>query len=196
MKDYSKYFEDNRDSWNKRTVVHFDSEFYNNDDFIKGCTSLKEIELEDLGYVNGKSLLHLQCHFGQDTLSWNRLGADVVGIDLSDKSIEYAERLKALSGLEAEFIQSNVYDLKDNLNRKFDIVYNSYGTIGWLPDLDKWAEMIAHFLKPVGTFYIAEFPPVFWMFDYKVEKVEYLYLEWVVITEEQNTTYAYKKLKL
>jgi len=81
MKDYSKYFEDNRDSWNKRTVVHFDSEFYNNDDIIKGGTSLKEIELEDLGDVKGKYLLHLQCHFGQDTLSWNRLGADVVGID-------------------------------------------------------------------------------------------------------------------
>jgi len=104
--------------------------------------------------------------------------------------------LKTLSGLEAEFIQSNVYDLKDNLNRKFDINYNSYGTIGWLPDLDKWAERIAHFLKPGGTFYIAEFHPVVWMFDYKVEKVEYPYLEWVVITEEQNTTYAYKKLKL
>ena len=196
MEDYNKYFDDNRDSWNKRTVVHFDSDFYNNDDFVKNKSSLNEIELSEIGDVKGKSILHLQCHFGQDTLSFNNLGAEVVGVDLSDVAIDHANKLKDLTGLEGEFIQSNVYDLKDNLDRKFDIVFTSYGTIGWLPDLDKWADIVTHFLKPGGKFYIAEFHPVIWMFDEKFEKIEYPYLEGDVITEIQDRSYTDSKEKI
>ena len=125
------YLSANKASWNTRTEVHFDSEFYDNDGFVKGNTSLNTIELDLLGDVTGKSILHLQCHFGQDTLSLNRMGAQVTGVDLSDKAIEKANELKEKTGTEAEFICCDVYSLPDHLEKRFDYVYTSYGTIGW-----------------------------------------------------------------
>jgi 2-polyprenyl-3-methyl-5-hydroxy-6-metoxy-1,4-benzoquinol methylase len=112
----------------------------------------KSIELELLGNVKGLSILHLQCHFGQDSLSLARMGAHVTGIDLSDKAIKTAQELNAELHLNAEFICSDIYDLPQHLNKQFDIVFTSYGTIGWLPDLNKWAQIIHHFLKPEGKF--------------------------------------------
>jgi 2-polyprenyl-3-methyl-5-hydroxy-6-metoxy-1,4-benzoquinol methylase len=100
-----------------------------------------------------------------DTLSLARMGAKVVGVDLSDTAIQEAKKLNNDLGLDADFICCNVYDLENHLNEKFDIVFTSYGVIGWLPDLNKWAEIIAHFLKPGGFFYMAEFHPVVWMLD-------------------------------
>ncbi|MCK5906496.1 MAG: class I SAM-dependent methyltransferase, partial [Flavobacteriales bacterium] len=162
MENLNEAFEGNRESWNKRSEVHFVSEFYDNKSFLEGKISLTEIELSELGDVKGKSLLHLQCHFGQDTLSFARMGAKVTGVDLSDKGIEFANVLKEKSGIDAEFIVSNVYDLKENLKGEFDIVFTSFGVLGWLPDLDKWAEIVSHFLKSGGIFYIAEFHPIVW----------------------------------
>ena len=190
MKDTKEAFEGNRESWNKRSKIHFESEFYNNESFLEGNTSLTEIELSELGDVRGKSLLHLQCHFGQDTLSFARMGAKVTGIDLSDKGIEYANILKDKSGLKADFIVSNIYDLKGNLSGKFDIVYTSFGVLGWLPDLDKWAEIISHFLNPGGVFYIAEFHPIVWTFDSKFEFLEYSYSKSEMIIDDSTSTYA------
>ena len=190
MENIKEAFEGNRDSWNKRSEIHFDSEFYDNKSFLEGKTSLTEIELGELGDVKGKSLLHLQCHFGQDTLSFARMGAKVTGIDLSDKGIEYANVLKDKSGLDADFIVSNIYDLRENLSGQFDIVYTSFGVLGWLPDLDKWAEIVSHFLKPGGTFYIAEFHPIVWTFDAKFEKLEFPYLKSEMIIDDQTSTYG------
>lgn len=185
------YFEANRQAWNLRTAVHKDSAFYDLAGFKAGKTSLNAIELEELGPVTGKRILHLQCHFGQDTLSWARLGADVTGIDLSDEAIREAEKLNQELGLNARFVCSNVYDLRENLQGAFDIVFTSYGVIGWLPDLKRWAEVIAHFLKPGGTFYMAEFHPVVWMFDEDFKKVKYPYHHTPEpIVEEQTGTYA------
>nr|HMQ81182.1 class I SAM-dependent methyltransferase [Ignavibacteria bacterium] len=138
-----KYIEVNRDLWNKKTPVHVTSEFYDVASFKKGKSSLNPAELEALGDVSGKSLLHLQCHFGMDTLSWARLGAKVTGVDLADKAIDAARELNAELGLDAEFICSDVFDLKNVLDKKYDIVFTSYGTIGWLPDLDKWADIVS-----------------------------------------------------
>lgn len=191
MENYAQYFESNRQLWNRRTLLHRQSAFYDVPAFLEGKTSLNQIELEELGDVKGKSLLHLQCHFGQDTLSWARQGATVTGIDLSDASIEEARRLNVQLGLDAEFVLSNVYDLRENLEGQFDVVFTSYGTIGWLPDLEKWAGIVNHFLRPGGTFYIVEFHPVAWMFDDDFEHILYPYhntFEPIVTETEQSYT--------
>jgi 2-polyprenyl-3-methyl-5-hydroxy-6-metoxy-1,4-benzoquinol methylase len=190
MEQYQSYFEENKQSWNKRTIVHKDSAFYDLASFKKGKSSLNKIELEELGDVSGKSLLHLQCHFGMDTMSWARLGANCVGVDISDEAINLAIEINAELKLDAEFVCCNVYDLKQQLNKKFDIVFTSYGTIGWLPNLDAWADIIAHFLKPGGTFYMADFHPFLWMMDEQFEHVKYNYFNTAVITDEISGTYT------
>lgn len=196
MENYQSYFEDNKQSWNKRTAIHRDSEFYDLQSFKNGKSSLNAIELEGLGDVAGKSLLHLQCHFGMDTMSWARLGADCVGADLSDEAIHLAKELNEELKLNAAFVCCNVYDLKQHLDKKFDIVFTSYGTIGWLPDLDAWAAIIAYFLKPGGVFYIADFHPVLWMMDEQFEKIKYDYFNTAVITEEVSGTYANREASI
>ena len=155
-----KQIETNRINWNERTPVHAASDFYDVAGFKAGSITLKNIEREEVGPVSGKSLLHLQCHFGLDTMSWARLGARATGVDFSDDAIELARALNAEIGTDARFICSNVYDLPDVLTEEFDIVFTSYGVLCWLPDLDRWAEVIHQFLKPGGTFYIVEFHPV------------------------------------
>ena len=126
---------------------------------------LNPIELEEMGDVTGKSLLHLQCHFGMDTLSWARRGAKVTGVDFSDKAIDLARSLAKELGIAADFICSDIYKLSAVLDEKFDIVYTSAGVLCWLPDLKRWAEIISHFLKPGGFFYILEGHPFSGIFD-------------------------------
>ncbi len=190
MKTTEQYTEINRISWNARTIAHIDSDFYDNESFLHGKSSLNSIELEKLGDVSGKSILHLQCHFGQDTLSLSRLGAQTVGIDLSDKAIETAKKLAAKTALSAQFICSDVYDLPQHLHQKFDVVFTSYGVIGWLPDLDQWAQVIAHFLKLGGKLVFVEFHPVVWMFDDDFERVGYRYFNSGPIIETESGSYA------
>ncbi len=190
MPDFDQYFEANREAWNLRTDIHLNSEFYGVEDWKKSGNSLTPIELREMGDVSGKKLLHLQCHFGQDTLSWARLGAEVTGCDLSDKAVGYARQLAEEMHLPAQFVCCNVYDLPRQLDGAFDIVFTSYGTIGWLPDLKPWAEVINHFLKPGGFFYIADFHPVVWMFDEQMEHLKYPYHNSGVIETEQVGTYA------
>ncbi len=184
------YQEINRNLWNNKTDIHIDSEFYDNKTFIDGRNSLNSIELELLGNIKGKSVLHLQCHFGQDTISLNRLGANVTGVDLSDKAIERAKEIATKTNSDAKFICCDIYDLPKYLDEKFDIVFTSYGTIGWLPDLDKWAKIISKFLKPNGKFIFVEFHPVVWMFDDNFTKVEYNYFKDEPIIETEVGTYA------
>jgi 2-polyprenyl-3-methyl-5-hydroxy-6-metoxy-1,4-benzoquinol methylase len=182
----------NKKAWNKQVDVHVASEFYNVPDFLKGKNSVPEIDLNLLGDINGKSILHLQCHFGQDTLSLARLGANCTGVDLSDKAIEKAQELNKELGLDAKFICCDVYETPNHLEEKFDIVYTSYGTIGWLPDLDKWAKVISNFLKPNGKLVFVEFHPVVWMFDDDFTKIQYHYHNEKSIQEENTGTYADK----
>jgi len=152
---------------------------------------LNDIELNLLGDIKGKSVLHLQCHFGQDTISLSRLGARAVGVDLSDKAIAKAREIALQTQSDAEFICCNLYDLPQYITQQtFDIVFTSYGTIGWLPDLDKWATIIATCLKPNGRFVLVDFHPVVWMFDDNFEKIAYNYFNTGAIVETLSGTYA------
>ena len=160
-----KYTKTNREHWNELTSIHQKSEHYDVVGFKSGKPRLKSIELEELGDVSEKSLLHLQCHFGLDTLSWARRGAQVTGVDFSDKAIALAQSLREELDLEANFVCSDIYDLPNILTGEFDIVFTSYGVLCWLPDLRRWAEVIAHFLKPHGTFYMVEEHPFADVFD-------------------------------
>lgn len=184
------YIEINKKSWNSRVDTHVSSEFYDMENFLNGKNSLKSIELELLGDLKGKKVLHLQCHFGQDSISMARMGATVVGVDLSDKAIDKATEIAGTMNLNAKFIQCDIYDLKNHLDEQFDIVFTSYGTIGWLPDMNRWAEIVSHFLKPKGKFVFVEFHPVVWMFDDAFEKVSYNYFNAETIIENETDTYA------
>jgi len=151
------YININKEAWNNRTKVHVDSKFYDMAAFKKGNSSLNAIELEQVGNVEGKKLLHLQCHFGQDTLSWARLGATVTGVDLSTEAIEQANELKSELGIEATFVANDIYQFGNENTEKFDIVFTSYGVLCWLPDLNLWAETIARSLTTGGEFHLVEF---------------------------------------
>ena len=154
MNQYQEYFEGNRILWNKRTQVHKDSTFYDVPAFLLGKSSLNEIELKGLGEVKGKKILHLQCHFGMDSLSLARLGARVTGIDLSDASIEEARKLNSKLGLDAKFICCNVYEMKEHLQEK--IRYRLYFV---------WSNWLATGLKEMGRNNISFFK-AWWLFLY------------------------------
>ena len=196
-----EYTETNRDHWNELASVNVKSDFYDVEGFKKGKLSLLPIEREELGDVTGKSLLHLQCHFGLDTLSWARLGAKVTGVDLSDKSIDLARTISKETGIDAEFICSDVYDLPNALDKQFDIVFTSYGVLLWMPDLNKWASVVSHFLKPGGTFYIVELHPFVNVFDVEKDvtelKVKYPYFHSPIPDKwESDGSYADKDAAL
>ena len=190
--DLTKAFNTNRETWNKKVAIHAASDFYDLDSFKKGASSLNCFELDALGDVRGKSLLHLQCHFGQDTLSLQRMGAECTGVDISDTAIQLAQDLNSELILDAKFVCCNVLDTSKHVSEEFDIVFTSYGTIGWLPDLKPWAKMIYERLKPGGTFYIVEFHPIAWMYDYTDSPPEliYGYQQKEAIYEEYEGTYA------
>lgn len=190
MNSANNYLEINRESWNKRVEAHLHSAFYDNDSFIQGRNSLNEIELRLLGDLRGKKVLHLQCHFGQDTISLSRLGAVATGVDLSDKAVDTARTLAQTCGTDTRFICCDLYDLPQRLDEQFDLVFSSYGTIGWLPDMQRWAAVIARFLKPGGRFVFAEFHPVVWMFDDAFKTVAYNYFNDGAIVEQEAGTYA------
>lgn len=161
-----EYLDNNRSLWDGWTRLHAPSKLYDLEGFKAGNSTLKPLEIEEVGDVAGKSLLHLQCHFGQDTLSWARRGARVTGADFSGEAIRLARSLAADLQLPADFVCSNLYDLPTALpGAQFDIVFTSYGVLSWLPDLDAWAGVAAHFLKPGGFFYVAEFHPFLFMLD-------------------------------
>ena len=184
------YLNINKQTWNNKVEVHVNSDFYDMEGFLKGKSTLNSIELDLLGDVSGKRVLHLQCHFGQDTMTLARMGAKATGIDLSDKAIEKAKEINNKLNFDATFICCDIYDLPNHLDEKFDIVFTSYGTIGWFPDLDKWAKIIQRFLKPNGEFIMVEFHPVIWMFDDDFTKIAYDYQSTEPIVETYEGTYA------
>jgi len=164
--DYAKI---NKKWWNDITPIHTKSSLYNLKNFKKGKTSLSEIELKELTDVRNKSMLHLMCHFGMDSLSWAKKGAKVTGVDISDVAIDTAKKLSSEISKEAEFICSDIYELPKKLNKKFDIVFMSYGVLLWLSDIKKFAKTISHFLKKNGTFYIVELHPFTNILDYNLK---------------------------
>lgn len=190
MSNLEKYLTANKKLWNQKVEHHVASDFYKMDDFLKEASSLNSIELDLLGNIEGKSVLHLQCHFGQDSISLARLGAKVTGVDFSEKAIEKANEIAKQTNTAIEFICCDIYDLPNQLTQKFDVVFTSYGTIGWLPDVNNWAHIVSHFLKPNGQFVFAEFHPVVWMYDNDFKFIQYNYFKDEPIVEFENGTYA------
>ena len=128
----------------------------------RGKSVLLPIEQEELKNIEGKKLLDLQCFVGVHTLSWARNGATVIGVDISAEAIELSRRVAARAGLESRvnFIEANVYDILEIHSERYDVVFTNFGVLCWLPDIERWAEVVTEFLKPGGTFYIAEYHPM------------------------------------
>jgi SAM-dependent methyltransferase len=176
-----EYMKANKELWDRLAKVHEGSEFYDVKGFLAGKQTLDPIEQEELTDLKGRTLLHLMCHIGLDTLSLARRGAIVTGVDFSEDAVEIARNISRASGIDGTFVCSNIYDLPDNLDGTYDIVFTSGGVLVWLPDLDKWAQVIDHFLKPGGSFYIREFHPYSYIFDDEGDiselKVRYPYFQ-------------------
>ena len=156
----SEHRELNRRWWDERVPIHTASDFYDVEAFKAGASTLRPFEPEEVGDVAGKRLLHLQSHFGLDTLSWARRGASVVGLDFSEPAVEAADRLAAETGLDGTFVAADLYDAVASLGgERFDIVYTGLGALNWLPDLRRWAEVVGSLLADAGFLYLAEFHP-------------------------------------
>jgi SAM-dependent methyltransferase len=161
-----RYREANRGLWDAWTRINLGSRMYDVEAFAAGRgRDLDPIARAGPGDVRGKSLLHLQCHFGMDTIRWARHGATVTGVDFSPEAIAAARALAARMGVPATFVECDLYDLPAALDRRFDVVFTSHGVLGWLPDLEGWARLIARYLVPGGTFFIVEAHPVLMCFD-------------------------------
>lgn len=160
MSETARQLDTNRDLWDAWTEIHRDSSFYGVEAFRRGASTLKRIELDLVGDVRGSDLLHLQCHFGLDSLSWARLGARVVGVDFSPRAIDLARELAAEAGLDAVFRCEDVSRLPGDWSERFDLVFSSYGVLPWLPDLRPWASGIQRVLRPGGSFHLVEFHPL------------------------------------
>ena len=179
--------------WEAWTPHHFTSAGYDIPSFKAGREPLDPITLAGVGDVAGRTLVHLQCHFGLDTLSWARRGATVAGVDFSATAIAKAREVAQEMALPADFVCSNVYDAKAALARQFDIVFTSVGVLGWLPDLEGWARVVASCLKPGGRFFIFEAHPTAFLFDQQPPagmRLMYPYFARAPLIEEETGSYA------
>ncbi|MET8441913.1 MULTISPECIES: class I SAM-dependent methyltransferase [Streptomyces] len=158
------WHEINRARWDERVPIHAAGDFYGLDAFLAGRDALRDFELAEVGDVTGRTLLHLQCHIGLDTLSWARHGAaHVVGLDFSGPAVETARGLARSLELPADraaFVAADVYDAAQAVpDSSYDIVYTGLGALNWLPDVTRWAEVAASLVAPGGFLYLAEFHP-------------------------------------
>jgi len=164
--EFTPFMEANRARWDESVPIHVASEGYDLEGFLRGEKSLYPLEIEEVGDVSGKSLLHLQCHFGMDTLNWARLGARVTGLDYSAPAVEAARDLAARIGVtDARFVQSDLYDAHEALSEQFDVVYTGIGALNWLPDIRGWARVAAGFVRPGGFLYLYEAHPMWATLD-------------------------------
>lgn len=181
--------EDNRVSWNAATRVH-NSHLGDQATFFRnGGNKLYPEERALLGDLHGLSVVHLQCNSGQDTLSLVQLGAEAIGVDISDEAIETARRISQNSGVPATFYRADVYDwLAEAAHRdsRYDVMFCSYGAIGWLSDLNTWARGIAAILKPGGHFVVVEFHPAALIFDERLRRTYPYFSYGEPITEEEG----------
>ena len=188
----------NRDNWDDRVPIHWDSPGYDLARFIADPACLSDVVAFDaalVGEVGGLRLLHLQCHMGKDTLSWARLGAQVTGIDFSEAAIAAARRLSEESGTPGRFLVAELYDSPQVLPERFDVVYTGVGALNWLPDIRRWGQVVAGFLVPGGLFYIRESHPMLWSLDDRRQDgalvVHYPYFETAEpLADDDPSTYA------
>lgn len=189
--EQGNWLEINRSLWDSRVKGHMDSEFYAVEAFEKGACSLKQPELALLGDVRGKEILHLQCHFGQDTLSLQRKGAQCTGLDFSSEAIQAAREWNAKLGLGAEFVCEEVYKAAEAVRGKqFDVVFTSYGTLGWIPEVKPWAEQVAACLKPGGELVYVDFHPFLWTLNSSGSEFAFDYFNREAIVETSEQSYA------
>ncbi len=152
----------NRRNWDARATVHAASQFYDIERYVRDHSLVSEVvqhDLPALGNVAGRTMLHLQCHIGTDTISWTRLGVHAMGLDFSDEALAIARDLSARSGTTVEFVQGNVLDASEIVSRRFDIVYASIGVLCWIPSVADWARAAAGCLEPGGTLYLRDGHP-------------------------------------
>ncbi len=147
----------NMRGWDGLAGVHFRS--YHIQKLLGGEPLLCELIRKEVGEVGGKSLAHLLCHIGTDTLSWALLGARVTGFDISPESLKYARKLAEQMGIEADFIESDILEVIEKTDRKFDIVFSSTGVLCWLPDMSVYARTVRHLLADGGFCYILDGHP-------------------------------------
>lgn len=173
------HLETNRANWDERVAHHVASDFYDAAGFVAGTNDpIREFEPAELGDVVGKDLVHLQCHFGLDTLAWARRGAHVTGIDFSASAIVAAQSVAADVGLDATFVVADVHDASEALDgHTFDIVYTGFGALIWLPDVTRWAEVVRSLLRPGGVLYLAEFHPITHVFGDDDRTIEHDYFD-------------------
>ncbi|SOD63024.1 Methyltransferase domain-containing protein [Streptomyces zhaozhouensis] len=191
--DEDEWLRLNRENWDDRVRVHADSAFYDLPGFRAGADPLRPVEVAEVGDVAGLRLLHLQCHMGQDTLAWARRGAEVAGVDFSAEAVRVARGLAEEAGLagRARFVVSDVYAAREALEgERFDVVYTGGGSLVWLPDLTRWAAVVADSLRPGGFLYLAEFHPVTDMLDEAGERVAYDYFDTAPGREDHPYTYT------
>lgn len=181
----------NRALWDERVPIHVQSEFYDVAGFKAGGLRLRDFELAEMGDVTGRTLVHLQCHFGLDTLSWARCGAKVTGLDFSQPAVETATKLADEIGIDARFVIADVYDAAEALGETYDIVYTGLGALVWLPDVKRWAEVVTSLLKPGGVLYLAEFHPAAnTLDDAEGKTVAYDYFNTGPVVWDEPGTYA------
>jgi SAM-dependent methyltransferase len=168
----------NRANWDDRVAIHWQPDAYDAAGFAADPARITGVvgrDREYVGDVTGLRLLHLQCHFGMDTLSWARLGADVTGIDFSEEAVAAARRLVGESGTPGRFIVSELYDTASVLDsEQFDIVYTGVGALNWLPDIDAWGGVVDAMLAPGGLVFLREGHPVLWSLAWDEEEPERL----------------------
>jgi len=200
MPDDREAMETNRRHWDEVVPIHVASADYDVAAFKAGRTSLRSLELAEVGDVRGKTLLHLQCHFGVDTLSWARKGARVTGIDFSAPAIAAARQLATETGIDAAFIESNIYDLPANLGGEFEVVFTSIGVLCWLPDVPRWARIAASYVRPGGFFYILDGHPMAHALDDEAPpgelRLRYPYFQDIPMFFDADGTYADPTAKL
>jgi SAM-dependent methyltransferase len=186
--------EANRRHWDELARLHPQTDFYRFylDRIRTGGTSLHGFEIEQVGDVAGCSLLHLQSHIGTETVSWALRGARVTAVDFSGDALAHVRSFAEEMGVEVRCIESNVYDLPDVLSERFDVVYTSWGVIGWMPDLREWARIVTGFVRPGGMFYLAEFHPVMWLLDETARelRLKYSYFQREPFFDDSDGSYA------
>ncbi|MEU5896438.1 MULTISPECIES: class I SAM-dependent methyltransferase [unclassified Streptomyces] len=190
-RDAEAYLRNNRELWRLWTPLKAASTQYDLAGFRVGGSRMRALERAEVGEVRGRSLLHLQCHVGIDTLSWARLGARVTGVDFAAEGVATARSLAADIDPSAVFVEADVLALPDHLDGHFDIVYTSHGVLGWLPDLRRWAEVVAHFIAPGGFVYVFESHPAAWMLDNRLDTAE-LRLRYSYFGEPEPLSFEYR----
>ncbi|HXY44677.1 MAG TPA: class I SAM-dependent methyltransferase [Acidimicrobiales bacterium] len=189
-RDPTDYLALNRRNWDERVAIHVASGFYAVDRFVEGEDHLHEFESAELGDLRGKRIVHLQCHFGMDTLSLARRGALVTGLDFSSPAIVEARALAARLGVEARFVEANVYDAVGALGDTYDLVYTGKGALNWIPDLAAWAQVVAALLGPGGRLYLSEYHPLMLMLADDALEFEWPYFNTGPQVWDEPATYA------